>query len=318
MKDTRRSYFPGKDGSSPLFPAIVRTLLYFDIFNYPLKEAEIIRFLSTKVWRREDVTTALSELVSANYVYRAGEFFSVRKGDSIIKRREKGNLKAIDWMAPAAKRARLIGRFPFIRSVMISGSLSKGYMDEKSDVDFFIVTHPGRLWIARMLLVLFKRVFLLNSKRTFCINYFISSDHLRIDEQNLFTATELATVLPIYGTPYYDALMHENQWLKSYFPNYLPREITAAPPRQEPVKGILELLLNVCGGNSMDRWCRTLTMKRWERLYGASYSKSDFAIAFKSTRYASKSHPRNFQRKITVTLEERWQMYLKQQEKEPV
>ena len=81
----------------------------------------------------------------------------------------------------------------------ISGSLSKGYYDDDGDIDFFIITSPKRLWIARTFLILYKKIFLLNSRKYFCVNYFISSNALEIEEKNIFTATELTTLLPMFG-----------------------------------------------------------------------------------------------------------------------
>ena len=102
-------------------------------------------------------------------------------------------------MHKALRNARLIFHFPFTRAIMISGSLSKNYADEASDVDYFIIVKPGRLWIARTLLIIYKRIFLMNSKKYFCVNYFIDEDHLEIEEKNLFTAVELTTLIPIHG-----------------------------------------------------------------------------------------------------------------------
>ncbi len=91
-------------------------------------------------------------------------------------------------------------------------------MDERSDLDFFIITAPNRLWIARTLLVLYKRVFLANSHKHFCVNYFIDEKHLEIEEKNLFTATELATVIPLYGSKQYENLQGVNSWLARILP----------------------------------------------------------------------------------------------------
>ncbi len=47
----------------------------------------------------------------------------------------------------AKKYARVIANFPFIQAVFISGSLSKHVMKPNSDIDFFIITKPDRLWL---------------------------------------------------------------------------------------------------------------------------------------------------------------------------
>ena len=85
--------------------------------------------------------------------------------------------------------------FPFVRGVFLSGSISKGFMSESDDIDYFIITAPGRLWLTRTLLILFKKIFLFNSFRNFCLNYFIDSENLYIPEHNRYTATEIVFLI---------------------------------------------------------------------------------------------------------------------------
>ena len=53
--------------------------------------------------------------------------------------------------------ASIIAAFPFVRAVGISGSLSKQYADENSDIDYFIITAANRLWIAKNLPAYFQK-----------------------------------------------------------------------------------------------------------------------------------------------------------------
>ena len=78
---------------------------------------------------------------------------------------------------------KFISKFPYVRAILLSGSISKGYMDKDSDVDYFIITQPNRLWVTRLLLMLFKKIFLFNSRKVFCINYFVDSEKLEIEEK---------------------------------------------------------------------------------------------------------------------------------------
>ena len=67
---------------------------------------------------------------------------------------------------------------PYVRGVFISGQLSRYIADQKSDIDYFIVTEPERLWIVRTLFVLFRRTFLLNNRKYFCTNYYVTTEKL--------------------------------------------------------------------------------------------------------------------------------------------
>ncbi len=277
---------------------VLNTLLYFDIFNYPLKASEIFKFLKTKLNTMQDVDRSLNDLADRKYVFRFGDFYCMQNSEEPVKRRIKGNAEAEKWMHVAFKKAQFISRFPFVRAVLASGSLSKGYMDEKSDLDFFIVTAPGRLWIARTLLVLYKRVFLLNSHKQFCVNYFVDSEHLEIEEKNLFTATELITLVPLYDYGLYRSILKSNPWVTGFFPNFrppIPGEGSDRRPHR--LKRLSEfLLMPVAQG--LDRFFMAITLRRWKKMYGSRYSRADFAIAFKTRRYVSKNHPNHYQKKI--------------------
>ena len=54
------------------------------------------------------------------------------------------------YIYPMAVRVTwLLKLIPFIRWVCVSGSLSKGVMEEDSDIDFFIIVQKNRLWMVR-------------------------------------------------------------------------------------------------------------------------------------------------------------------------
>ena len=52
---------------------IIKALAYFDIFNYPLTQEEIISFLDQRV-AADDVATALQQLVAGKKIFRLGNF----------------------------------------------------------------------------------------------------------------------------------------------------------------------------------------------------------------------------------------------------
>jgi hypothetical protein len=283
-------------GLSTVQEAIIKTLLYYDIFNYPLTSSEVFRFCQLKETQAE-VDIALHELVHEGHLFKFDELYSIQNDYGLIQRRLSGNDAALKMLPVAQRQAKLIASFPFVRGVMASGSLSKGYIDDESDLDFFVVTEPGRLWIARTLLVMYKRIILGNSHKRFCINYFIDSAHLAIEEKNLFTATELATVIPLFSYSLYTELHHHNIWLKKFFPNYESRSReTEVLPERKVVTKILELFLQPFA-YPLERLTMAMTFNRWKRLYG-SYQSEDFKIAFKTTKHVSKNHPRHFQKKV--------------------
>lgn len=277
---------------------VLKTLLYFDLFSYPLKAGEVFQFLQSSSTNPDKIAECLGVLVDRRQIFQFGDLYSLHNNEKHIQRRLKGNREAEKWLKVAEKKAGFIARFPFVRAVMASGSLSKNYMDEKSDLDFFVVTESGRLWIARTLLVLYKRLFLKNSHKHFCVNYFVDASHLEIEERNLFTAVELATLIPLFNYACYEAMLTSNPWVYCQFPNYHPR-----PPRESDgrrssrLQKLCELLLRPFAP-WLDVFFMKISARRWQRLYGEQYSKEDFDIAFKTRRHVSKNHPNYYQKKI--------------------
>ena len=142
-----------------LSKSILKTLLYFDIFQYPLTASEIFAHLTTNHVTVDHVATELNRLSNLSIISPISDFYSVHDNPMLGSRRTKGNQMAQQSLTLARRQARLISQFPFVRAVMASGSLSKDYMDEHSDLDFFVITKPNRLWIARMLLIVYNTLF---------------------------------------------------------------------------------------------------------------------------------------------------------------
>ncbi len=286
--------------------AVAKPLLYSDIFNYPLKLSEIHSFSASPGASLEDVRDALDTLIEQGLVFKHGDYYDVHDSKANVKRRIEGNQRAQAMAGTAHRQAQLIMKFPFVRSVMASGSFSKNFMDENSDLDFFVVTVSNRLWIARMMLVIYKKLFLKNSHQLFCVNYFVDTEHLVIEEQNIFTATELATLIPLAGDALYHRLMAENlKWLKAYFPNLPERNTSNKAEAVAALKRLGEKILRNTIGDWLDRLFMHVTLNRWKRKYSERFCADDFNIAFKTSRHVSKGHPNYYQKKVIALLQQK-------------
>ena len=278
--------------------SVLHTLLYFDVFSYPLKTEEVYHFCNDPELTPILVRRILDELTEAKLLHKRNDFYALKVEDGRVENRVEGNERADKLMKKAYRKSRFIGSFPFVRSVMLSGSISKGYVSEDADIDYFIITEPGKLWLARTMLIAWKKLFLLNSYRFFCVNYFIDTDHLTIEEQNHFTATELKTLFPTYGAEYYPRLHEANRWADQYLPNHGPRDLKkVVPHRVRGFKWLGELMLNNRFGSWIDGRCMKLTLKFWRKKFDR-LDQERFDLALKSRTYVSKHHPHNFQERI--------------------
>jgi hypothetical protein len=290
--------------------SIIKLLLYYDVFDHPLTKEEIILNCNLNGEATSN-PGILEEMVAKSLIYRLDGYYSVRNDESLIQKRNKGNKMAAGSLPKAIKMAKFISAFPFVRSVSLSGSLSKAYMDEKTDIDYFIIANPNRLWLARTILILYKRIFLLNSHKYFCLNYFIDFEHLEIEQKNVFTATELFTLIPVTGKNYIELFIEANSWVKQYFQRYPIRDIgSLEPDHDSSLKKALEWILNHLFGNVLDIMAMKLTIKFWKRKY-INDVKNLFDKSFRLKRYVAKYHPQNFQQMVMDLFEQKVKNYEK-------
>ncbi|MEP7170869.1 MAG: nucleotidyltransferase domain-containing protein [Bacteroidota bacterium] len=292
---------------------ILSSLLYFDIFKYPLTKSELRKFCHSTIHSSEEFNEALDFLLNKKLINHSGGFYFVKDDFSIVERRINGNLLAEEFNSIAKKYSRIISKFPFVRAVFISGSLSKGYMDKESDIDYFIITAPGRLWLCRTLLVLFKKIFLLNSHKYFCVNYFIDENNLEIPDKNIFTATELVTLIPMINHDLFEKFIRANKWTNNFIPN--ANSLNTGIKEKEKMfhfKFYLENFFNGSAGNKLDDFCLKTTLKFWKKKF-IHFSKEDFKNALRSKKDVSKHHPNKFQEKVLFLYEEKIKRFEKSQ-----
>jgi hypothetical protein len=200
----------------------------------------------------------------------------------------------------------IIRRFPFVRAVFVSGDLSKNVATRKSDIDFFILTEPDRLWIARTLLILFKKTFLLNRKKYFCLNSFATTDHLTLDERNIFLATEIATLTPLSNSALFTRYRRANAWIREYFPNFAD-ENTGAPPvcnRGSLIQKLLEYPFRFIPAGRLDSYLLAMMERTWARRY-PEFDEETRNRIFRCTKNESRAYAGNFQDKILAVYAQR-------------
>ena len=278
---------------------ILRKLVYYDIFNYPLKEKDIINNIPLSSSTKESILGHLKSLMDKGVVFQFGDYYSLKNDPDSVNLRVAENSRVEKWLKKARWFSGIISGFPYVRGVSVSGSLSKGMVGHDPDIDYFIITQPGRLWLARTFLIIFKKIFLLNSYKYFCLNYFIDTDKLEIEEKNLFTATELTTLIPFYGSDISKSFFEHNEWVKAYYPNFRLDKFPEVNDRPKLyVKPFLENLFNGRAGDSLDRFFMQITKRHWLRKFKDHPNHKDFELMFKSTRSISKHHPGNFQNMV--------------------
>jgi hypothetical protein len=260
-------------------------LLYADVFSYPLTADEI--FERCTLLHKQDVINGLKQLVDNKIVYLFNGFYSLENDASRITKRLAANQLAKQSLKKAERMTKVIRCFPFVRAVMLSGSISKNYMDKHSDIDYFIITAPNRLWVSRLFFVLYQKIVFLNKYKYFCYNYMVDEDHLSMGEKSLFTAMETVTLLPTYNYGLYTSMLHANAWSQAYLPNYPAATQTIFSIKSSKLQSLLEKCFNNRFGEWLDKWLLQKIQDKWKR----NHPPSSFGNrGLTAKRHVAKAH----------------------------
>ena len=197
-----------------LLSQLLEPIFYYDVFQHPLRLEEIHQYANCQnLLELAQTSKILNQATKAGYLFVNKGFYQLTENPISVQKRIENNQRANKYIKRAQRISKFMLMFPFVRAVFVSGSLSKNVMPQDGDIDYFIVTKPGRLWIARTFLILFKKIFLFNSYKYFCVNYFVDEKMLEIEEKkslycyrncNNFTHAGPSDLSTIYRCQYLD------------------------------------------------------------------------------------------------------------------
>ncbi|MEK7085592.1 MAG: hypothetical protein AAB953_01080 [Patescibacteria group bacterium] len=168
------------------------------------------------------------------------------------------------------KYVRFLKIVPFVRMIAVCNNLAFGKVDEKSDIDLFIVAKSGRLFIVRAFITLILRLFGVRTygNKTagrFCLSFFVDDEFLDLEKiaiyQDIYLAYWLKSLKPILDDGVSKVLLEKNIWIKKYFDNEEDFEMNKEYLMENKsfVSKIFEWILSGRFGN----FCENL-LKRWQ------------------------------------------------------
>lgn len=242
--------------------AVLKTLLYSNLFDYPLTPEEITHYLIDAPGSKSQVLAILQNPAWLDgRIKQVNGFVTLPGRENIVTgRRHRSEVSRRSW--PKARfYARVLGHLPFVRMVAITGALAMDNSNERDDVDILLVTAPRRVWLARAMAVLLVYAGKL-TPNTLCPNYVISEEILALEPRTVYVAHEFVQMVPLYGYEVYQKMRAVNPWIAQMLPN------AATPLHWEPeyrpgkmgrcIKGVMEWLL----AGRIGAWLDTWEMKR--------------------------------------------------------
>jgi predicted nucleotidyltransferase len=235
--------------------AIFKTLIYADLFDYPLKVEEVFQQLIVGDRRLSPrlvtVVEELAKMKRAKIVFGHKNYFALRSAKKLVDQRTKRSGLANSKRKKAKQVARLLGKITFVKLIGLTGSVAFNNAKVKDDIDLLIVTTPKRLWLTRLLIVVILEVWgkrrrpanlkNKNNQDKICLNLFLSQDNLALPKQrrNLFTAHELGQMeVLIQKGNTHAHFLKANLWVKKYLPNvFPPHRRMVALKKVKPIEG---------------------------------------------------------------------------------
>ena len=206
--------------------AIVRTVTYASLFDYPLTLEQLrLTLISLEMSRDEILATYdASARLRSMIDYRDGFFFPAGRGDLVGERRRR-EARSREFLARHARLLQWVCALPFTRTVALSGSIAHLNLEDGGDLDLFIVTRGRRVWMVTVAMILMTR--LLGARRIVCANLVMSDTHLAIQEQDLFTANQVLHLKPLIGPEVLEGFVAANPFVARFYPNRARRAETA-------------------------------------------------------------------------------------------
>jgi len=207
---------------------ILATLIYHDIFDYPLNLQEIRQFLVGKSASAKLVDQQLKKLIDKGKINSLDSYYFLRGRSKLVRIRTSRQKYSKQKMKKARFLAGILKFVPTLKLVAISGALAMENSHKNDDIDLVLVTAKKRLWttrfLANFLLLPFKRS---PSNKKFsnraCLNVFIDESNLQIAPKNIYLAHEICQMKPLWDRDgIYKRFIDANKWVKNFLPNWQP------------------------------------------------------------------------------------------------
>jgi len=210
-----------KSSEEALSAAEKFSVVYHNLFDYPLTFADLIKWSPGKVF---SPTYAQASVICQN-----GYFLLQGREGLDYKRALRGRI-SVKKLEIAIKASNILSLIPSVKMVAVTGSLAMDNAADESDIDFLIITKANLIWTTRLLSYLFLKIFKFDLRKAgdkkqkdkACLNMWLDKGDLawRKNDRNFYTAHEIAQIVPLVNKDKtYEMFLYENRWILKYWPN---------------------------------------------------------------------------------------------------
>jgi hypothetical protein len=247
--------------------AILKTIAYFDLFDFPLTAEEVFEYL----WQAHEaslemVKSELENLVKNGKLETSESYYFLPGRRDLVIKRNRSAAEGEKKLRRARFAVKLISGIPFLKAIFVCNSVAAETSNENSDIDFFIIGRTGRLWFVRFFSNLILKIFGLrtgakHSANRVCLSFFVDDKHLdlsglRAVNDDVYLVYWLRQLYPLYDPEnYFEKIQRENVWTRTYIASQ--KTLPVATFKPDRFKTMCEALL----ANAFGDWYERLFKK---------------------------------------------------------
>lgn len=213
--------------------SILKTIAFFDLFDFPLTAEEIQEHLFnySKEVHIKEIKGTLAEMEDA--LSHIHDYYTLKGREKLVDTRKARKFIAEKLWGRTRQYGQYITKVPFVKMVAVCNNLAYDNPSEQSDIDLFIVIEKGRMWTTRLLVTTILHFFGVRRygdkvSGRFCLSFFVTPEEMDMEKIKLqpsdpYLAYWTKLLTPIYGKETYQEFIEKNKdWLKKHYNMKIP------------------------------------------------------------------------------------------------
>lgn len=242
---------------------LLDALIYGDIFDCAVTLDELCQYSRTPIDNAQLNRRLRDDAVIGDIVAERDGLYCLRHRTALIDQRPGRIARARRLQRRALSVARVLRHFPFVRGLVLTGSVSADDATETADIDLLVIVAAGRIGTVFLLLGSLSR---LVGGSVFCPNWYMSEDRLNMAPQSLYITREFAQARSLVGCA--DALRASNGWINTAFPNwFVSAEVDPSLRARTRFQRFLEAPLLGMAGRYVEKRARDIAAARLRAHY---------------------------------------------------
>lgn len=207
--------------SKELYKSIIKTIAFFDIFDFPLKAEEVKKYLY-KYNKNVHIKEIKGLLNESEDLEKIGDYYVLKNRLEIIRKRKENYFISEKLWMKTRQYMSYISKVPFVKMIAICNNLAYNNANYKSDIDLFIIIKDKHIWLSRFLISIILQFFGVRRYANkisgrFCLSFFISDKRLNLEDlqiidEDIYFAYWIKNMRPIYGFETYNKFIEKNQF----------------------------------------------------------------------------------------------------------